>query len=323
MLTMSAYRNNIIMGGARCVAAAAAILLSGVTFGAAQTAPGLSDAPGIQGAGGIAPVIAAPGDPGRAAPGALSREAMPQSGKFNSFAANEAPPPLDSFTPPSLPVVVELFTSQGCSSCPPADAMLENLVHQPGVLPLSFHVDYWDYLGWSDSFASPEFTQRQEAYARASGEHALYTPQMIVDGRDTAVAPGPAQLMALIDANRIAPAMIGVQRVSNEKGEEIALTPLSDLGGPVEIVLVRYAPHRTVKVKAGENRGKMIGYTNVVLSIRDLAHWDGSAPLRMTVTPDDNPEDDFPEDTRHVLLVQRGIGAEDLPGPILAAIKLD
>ncbi|MFD2815302.1 DUF1223 domain-containing protein [Paracoccus aerius] len=136
-------------------------------------------------------------------------------GGFNSFAAGDpaaAPPPLERLGLHATPVVVELFTSQGCSSCPPADAMLAGLADAPDILPLSFHVDYWDYLGWADSFARPEFTARQERYAHAAGERSVYTPQIIVDGQDTAVSLGPAQLTALIDASRLSPAMVSVQR---------------------------------------------------------------------------------------------------------------
>ena len=79
-------------------------------------------------------------------------------------------------------VVVEFYTSQGCSSCPPADDFFAELAHQPGVIALALHVDYWDYIGWQDSFASPRFTDRQRAYARAGGSTTIYTPQMIVNG---------------------------------------------------------------------------------------------------------------------------------------------
>lgn len=275
-------------------------------------------------AGGMdgAPVIPAPGDPGRAAPS--SAYAPTELGGINSFAATDTPPPMESYGfADALPVVVELFTSQGCSSCPPADAMLATLSGEPGILPLSFHVDYWDYLGWADSFARPEFTARQESYARAAGEHAVYTPQLIVDGVDTAVALGPAQLMGLIDASRVAPAMVSVQRDATPDGQVIELMPLSDLGGGVEILLVRYAPERAVAMTAGENRGKVVTYTNVVLSLDRLAEWDGAAPLRMTVSPDGTADDSFPPDTRHALLVQKELGRDALPGPILAAIRLD
>lgn len=273
---------------------------------------------------GNAPIIAAPDLPGRAAPDARMPP-PPEPGGFNGFLPGEVPPPppMEDFQPPALPVVVELFTSQGCSTCPPADAMLSQLAGEPGVLPLSFHVDYWDYLGWADEFAQPAFTQRQEAYAHAQGERSVYTPQMIVDGYDTAVAPGPAQLMALIDANRFQPAMLSVQRKPVKDGEVIELVPLSDLGGPVDISLVRYVPERQVEMTAGENRGRTVTYTNVVLALDELANWNGVGPLRLTVRPEDAPDMALPADTRHVLLVQKELGPHKLPGPILAAIELD
>lgn len=268
------------------------------------------------------PVILAPSDPGRSAP--ASSYAPSDLGGVNSFAATDTPLPMENLgLGGTIPVVVELFTSQGCSSCPAADAMLATLSHRSDILPLSFHVDYWDYLGWADSFARPEFTARQESYARAAGEHAVYTPQLIVDGMDTALALGPAQLMALIDASLMAPAMVNVEQEATADGQSIELMPLSDLGGGVEILLVRYAPEREVEMTAGENRGKVVTYTNVVLSLDRLAEWDGVAPLRMTVRPDGTADDSFPEDTRHALLVQKELGKHHLPGPILAAIRLD
>src|SRR6056297_1329329 len=94
---------------------------------------------------------------------------------------------LASFTAPALaddPVVVELFTSQGCSSCPPADAMLGELAERDDVIPLALHVDYWDYIGWADIFADPAYTRRQKGYAHATGQRMVYTPQMVIDGQD-------------------------------------------------------------------------------------------------------------------------------------------
>lgn len=272
------------------------------------------------------PVITAPADPARSAPNAAMDLNAMDAPSFNSFAAaDRAAPVMDgyAFAPNAMPVVVELFTSQGCSSCPPADAMLARLATEPGVLPLSFHVDYWDYLGWSDSFARPEFTERQERYARVSGERSVYTPQLIVDGEDTAVAPGPAELMSLIDAHRVAPAMVSVRRDTIPDGETIELMPLSDLGGRSEVLLVRYVPERQVQVTAGENRGRQVAYTNVVLAMDRLAEWDGAAPLKMTVRPDTLPSDAMPDDTRHVILVQKEMGDAARPGPILATIPLD
>ena len=88
-------------------------------------------------------------------------------------------------------VVVELYTSQGCSSCPPADAYLEELAQEPGVIALALHVDYWDYLGWKDEFANPDFTDRQKTYATANGSNTIYTPQMVVAGTDMVEGSDP------------------------------------------------------------------------------------------------------------------------------------
>lgn len=286
---------------------------------AAPTAP--ASAP----AAGDAPLILAPEDAGRQPASALD---LPfpglESGGVNGFAATDAAPPVATALPSAtLPVVVELFTSQGCSSCPPADAMLTALTGTPDVLALSYHVDYWDYLGWADNFARPEFTERQSAYARAAGERSVYTPQMIVDGQDTSVAPGPAQLMGLIDAHRYSPATVTVQRDPTDTGELIEVQPLSDLGGAVDVVLVRYAPERHVDVMAGENRGRTVLYSNVVLTLEHLSRWDGRQPLRLTVRPELMEDGAWPPDTRHALLIQQMQGDEALPGPILAAVRLD
>lgn len=271
-----------------------------------------------------APIIAAPNDPGRAIPDPSGELRTMQSTSFNSFAASDAPDlPMDGFMTPILPVVVELFTSQGCSSCPAADALLQQLAKEPGILPLSLHVDYWDYLGWKDIFGSSRFTARQEAYARAAGERSVYTPQLIVGGRDTAVAPSPAQILALIDAQRAAPALLTVNREKTADGYMIEILPLSDIEGLVDVSLVHYVPKREVKIKSGENRGREITYINVVLSLEELAEWDGEAPLRMTVHPDGKEDTSLPADARSVILIQRESEGEELPGPILAAIKLD
>lgn len=269
----------------------------------------------------LAPVIAAPADPGRVDPSARN---LFQAVPYDSFPLlDQAPPDAPGLPTSTLPVVVELFTSQGCSSCPPADAMLTMLKGQGDVLALSYHVDYWDYLGWEDSFARPEFTERQTGYANIAGERSIYTPQMIVDGQDTAVAPNPAQLMGLIDGRRYAPAMISIQREKTRDGEAIELQPLSDLDSPVDIAMVRYAPQRIVEVRGGENSGKSVAYSNVVLSHERLARWDGKGPLRLNVRTDQIASDRFPADTRHAVLVQQVRGARSRPGPILAAIKLD
>lgn len=223
------------------------------------------------------------------------------------------------------PVVVELFTSQGCSSCPPADEMLGGLADRDDILALSWHVDYWDYLGWTDEFARPEFTRRQQAYARTWGERAIYTPQLIVGGSDTLIALRPAELMALLEARMARPAEVIVSARPQGEGYRIELTPRSAIRGQVAITLVRYVPRREVRIRAGENRGLTAEYRNVVLAAVRIGEWNGRAPLRMNVTPGTQEGGgDFPADTRHVILAQEiPPGSKDASGPILAAIRLD
>lgn len=225
------------------------------------------------------------------------------------------------------PVVVELFTAQGCSSCPPADDMLADLADRDDLLALSWHVDYWDYLGWADDFARPEFTRRQQAYAHQSGERAIYTPQMIVGGSDTLIALRPAELMGLVQGQMARPPVVLVSSSAQADGDgyRIELTPRGPIRDRVAIILVRYAPSRMVTIKAGENRGIALNYRNVVLAAERVAEWDGRAPLRMTVKPDPQSGDAFPRDTRHAILAQE-LGHGDpraASGPILAAIRLD
>ena len=225
------------------------------------------------------------------------------------------------------PVVVELFTSQGCSSCPPADEMLGELADREDILALSWHVDYWDYLGWADEFARPEFTRRQQAYAHATGERAIYTPQIIVGGTDTLIALRPAELMALLQAQIARPTEVMVTSSQQNDSYRIELTPRAAIPTRVAIILVRYAPSRKVEIMAGENRGTSVEYRNVVLAVERIAEWDGRVPLRMTIRPGAGVQEGaarFPADTRHAILAQElDSRSKRASGSILAAIRLD
>lgn len=243
---------------------------------------------------------------------------------LNALMADQAQMPGAAALPVShMPVVVELFTSQGCSNCLPADAMIADLSRQPEVLTLTFHVDYWDYLGWPDSFARPQFSARQKDYARASGERSVYTPQVIVAGTDTAVSLRPAELMALVDAHHASPAMLNLVSRRDGARRQVELQPLSDLHGPLAVLLVGYVPQRTVTIAGGENVGRTISYGNVVVGLSKLADWDGRQPLRLTVTPGQEARPDLPADTRSAVLVQQMLGKSGLPGPIMAAMRLE
>ncbi|MDQ2066602.1 DUF1223 domain-containing protein [Xinfangfangia sp. CPCC 101601] len=179
-------------------------------------------------------------------------------------------------------VVVELFTSQGCASCPPADALVEGLAQNPQILPLSLHVDYWDYIGWADKFADPAFTARQKAYARANGSRMIYTPQMIVAGQDRVEGYDPDALGAAI-AQHVAQGAHVALRVQRQGDvlliEAQALTPLS---AAVQVQLVRYKPAETVQIERGENAGQVITYRNIVTTWDVLGDWAGDSPLSVT-----------------------------------------
>lgn len=204
------------------------------------------------------------------------------------------------------PVVVELFTSQGCSSCPPADLLLRRLGAQPGVIALALHVDYWDYIGWADSFADPAFTARQKAYAAAQDKRSIYTPQMMVQGAEDAAGTRPMDVMDLIARHRAAPRTVMLE--AELTGDRAQLS-LHGTGAPADVVMVRYTPEAAVQIRRGENAGQNLPYSHIVTSLARVAGWDGRTPLELEVP--------VPGAAGAVLLVQ-----ETGHGPILAAAKL-
>ncbi|WP_020041922.1 DUF1223 domain-containing protein [Salipiger mucosus] len=207
------------------------------------------------------------------------------------------------------PVVVELFTSQGCSSCPPADAILAELGQRDDVIPLALHVDYWDYIGWTDGFAQPGFTKRQKGYARSAGRRSVYTPQMVVDGRYDVVGSRPMKVVEAIRHAAAKPARAALD-VTREGGELVVRAePVSAPLPECVVHLVRYMPEERVSIEAGENAGHTMTYTHIVRDWTVLGRWDGKAPLELRV-PVDGTEP-------VVVLVQ-----EQPYGAILAASRL-
>lgn len=182
-------------------------------------------------------------------------------------------------TAQTQPVVVELYTSQGCSSCPPADEFLRQLAKRDDVIALSMHVDYWDYIGWKDIFASPKFTARQHAYAHAAGKRMVYTPQMVVAGQDLLVGTKSNEVNRRIKAHRAAPALvdISVERIGNRL--QIKTTPLTKGLGKLVIQMVRFKDGQSVDIKRGENAGRNLKYRNVVTGWDVLKTWNAKAPL--------------------------------------------
>ncbi|WP_332765082.1 DUF1223 domain-containing protein [Phenylobacterium sp.] len=172
------------------------------------------------------------------------------------------------------PVVIELFTAQGCASCGEANSYVGKLAEKPGVLALTFPVDYWDYLGWSDTFAKPEFADRQRAYVTRLSLREPYTPQVVVDGHAQAGGLQTDKVDKLLataaNDSRRAPdmAFIGLRRVDVGSG------PVPR--GGAEVWLVRYDPRaQDVVVKKGDNRGQTVAHRNVVREIRRLGSWRG------------------------------------------------
>jgi hypothetical protein len=190
--------------------------------------------------------------------------------------------------------VVELFTSEGCSSCPPADEVLEGLVEKGDarVFPLAFHVDYWDVLGWPDPFASHANTERQRAYAEALGARGLYTPQAIVGGREELVGSDRAHLQAAVARSLREPAKVGLTLHARVVGAGSASVDYDASAAPPGAVLnVAVVESRaTSDVRAGENAGKTLRHANVVVGFTRVALRErkGNAVVRFPATLADN-----------------------------------
>ncbi|HEY0600107.1 DUF1223 domain-containing protein [Brevundimonas sp.] len=191
---------------------------------------------------------------------------------------------------PPEPVIVELFTAQGCAGCPEANARVEALADDPGVIALTYAVDYWDYLGWEDTFARPEFAQRQRAYRRPLKLRAVGTPQVVIDGRRQAPVTQDAALKAAVEeeaARRVFPPEIEFRETGDRVGVGSGRAP----AGGAEVVAVVYRPGlQTVEIGSGDNRGQTVRQVNVVRSVRSLGTWTGRPalyPLPAGLSPDE------------------------------------
>lgn len=190
--------------------------------------------------------------------------------------------------PVRAPVLVELFTSQGCSSCPPADEILSDLAERSDVIALSLHVDYWDYLGWKDSFGSPEYTARQRDYASVMNERTIYTPQMIVSGQVAVVGSQRELVEAAI--RTLAQTDEEAKIVLTESDTGVAIDVQSvDPGwrGRATVSIAYLSDREVVEIVSGENAGRTATYRNVVTKWRELGEWSGgnarfSAPFSST-----------------------------------------
>jgi hypothetical protein len=171
------------------------------------------------------------------------------------------------------PIVVELFTSEGCSSCPPADALLAELADRPDLLALSFHVDYWDRLGWKDPFSSPAATQRQRHYAELLALATVYTPQIVIDGKWQAVGSSRAEIERILDAAPRNPDDVPVGLAVDHGRAQITLGPGG--GVPAAVVLIGFDRRRVTAVGRGENAGRTLTHVDVVRSLEEVGQFDG------------------------------------------------
>jgi hypothetical protein len=170
--------------------------------------------------------------------------------------------------------VVELFTSQSCSSCPPADEVLGTLIKRDGIIGLAFHVDYWDYLDWKDTFSSKESTARQYGYATSFHSTQVYTPQLIVNGRTSVRAGSPDNVFAAIDDMAKSGEGLPVTVTANLGQDRLSVTAGKGTGS-ANLVLVIFDANETVSIKRGENSGKTIEYHNAVTDIQTIGMWKG------------------------------------------------
>ncbi len=182
------------------------------------------------------------------------------------------------------PIVVELFTSEGCSSCPPADALLAELATRPDVLALSFDVDYWDRQGWKDPFSSPQATARQRQYARLLGLDTVYTPQIVVDGRWQAVGSDRAAVAQALDQAQRRHATVPMTVVWEHGQARIEMDGGGDPGS-ASVLLIGFDERRVDRVERGENAGRTLTHVDVVRGVAVIGHYHGVAGTIETPAP--------------------------------------
>lgn len=212
------------------------------------------------------------------------------------------------------PTVIELFTSQGCSSCPPADELLQEVAGHEDIVALSFHVTYWDYIGWKDPFATDWSTERQSGYRGKFGRDYAYTPQMVIDGRYDVIGSRRGRVKDTIAKSRKeAPQRISVGLARDAaSGEFVVTLPDRSLNSALEVWLVGYSGSKVTVVGRGENARRTLRNTHIARSLELVGRWDGTGgEVRVTLPADDDIVGIA------VLLQEPG------QGPIRGAAKLD
>lgn len=207
-------------------------------------------------------------------------------------------------------VVVELFTSQGCSSCPPADEVLRELALEDGVIVLGWHVDYWDYLGWKDEFSRSENTERQMGYRDRWNLRSLYTPQAVIHGEAQIVGSNERKIRMYVDQFQDEEPMLEISLSTSGDTADIKVSALASRLPAADIFLVRITPEATTNIRRGENAGRTINYVNIVEEMTWISDWDGRSDVNVRAS--------FKGGNKYVVLVQaKGFG------PVLGAEYLN
>lgn len=211
--------------------------------------------------------------------------------------------------------VIELFTSQGCSSCPPADAVLSQMAGRADVLALGYHVDYWNYLGWEDTLSSAENTARQYAYAASLASRTVYTPQAVVNGGMHFNGANKALIENYIAEN---PFWLDVAMVKQDDMISIKMDGSSDRNvGEANIVLVFFKARVNVQITRGENKGRTITYANAVTGFRTMGMWHGK-PVSIDISKTELAK----HDADGCAIIVQTISDGQYPGPIIGAALL-
>jgi hypothetical protein len=212
--------------------------------------------------------------------------------------------------------VVELFTSQGCSSCPPADKVIGELAKDPSIIALSLPVDYWDYLGWKDTLADARFTARQQAYSRVRGDREVYTPQAVINGAVHVVGSDRASIDSAITQTKRATGVMSVPISMAVSGKHVDVTVTAAAGSTVrqgEVWIAGISKAVPISIGRGENRGRQITYYNVVRNLLKVGDWKGS-PESWTV-----PLENLSREGVDAAVVYVQDGSREKPGSMLGA----
>ena len=212
--------------------------------------------------------------------------------------------------------VVELFTSQGCSSCPPADQIIGELAKDPSVIALSLPIDYWDYLGWKDTLADSRFSARQKAYSHMRGEREVYTPQVVVNGSAHVIGSDRARIERAIEDTKKADGVMSLPISMTLAGKQINISVAASGSGPAahgEVWICSISKAVPIAIGRGENRGREITYHNVVRDLLKVGDWNGSSDS-WTV-----PLENISREGVDAAVVYVQDGNRDKPGPMLGA----